>query len=152
METLLGDFDDKLQPCFLQLSNLHGGWRGWSWKSPEFWAGNVCLGGDIAKEAVPPQTSSRGKGQKLDKNTASLGGVGLWAQGVLLTPTFSSVPAGLLSLAYDCVPRAEPGPGRELKSNKYVLDSRISPDMVLHCSRNSLPSIISSDPYNNPER
>lgn len=91
METLLGDFDDKLQPCFLQLSNLHGGWRGWSWKSPEFWAGSVCLGGDIAKEAVPPQTSSRGKGQKLDKNTASLGGVGLWAQGVL------SLPLSLLS-------------------------------------------------------
>ena len=96
--------------------------------------------------AVPPQTSSRGKGQKLDKNTASLGGAGLWAQGVLLTPTFSSVSAGLLSLAHDCVPRAEPGPGRELQSNKYVLDSRISPDMVLHCLQNSLPSIISSDP------
>ena len=64
----------------------------------------------------------------------------------------SLVPAGLLSLAHDCVPWTEPGPSRELKSNKYVLDSRISPDMVLHCLQNSFPSIISSDPYNNPER
>lgn len=49
-----------------------------------------------------------------------------WA--VLLTPILSAVSAGPLCLTQDCVPWAEPGPGREQMPNKYVLDPRMSPD------------------------